>query len=206
MKQKQSSGESTDTRISRRSFFGGSFAMLAAARIAKGEQSAQSYLSWKDSRKKARRSSQSKEGSHPPDILIKNGFIATMDHRRTIYRRGSLYIKDGRIASIGSKVNAPSNPGHVIDGEHKLVLPGFVNVHTHVATECFRGVIELFPRTFFIFLIKEFFTDKSLYDLSLLSCAEMIRMGTTCTCDNYQKARIVVQVIANAGMSSFFFS
>jgi cytosine/adenosine deaminase-related metal-dependent hydrolase len=73
------------------------------------------------------------------DILIKDGFIATMDADRTVYREGSVYIDDGRIVGVGKSVDAPQSPEHVVDARHKVVLPGFVNVHSHLQ-QYFRGV------------------------------------------------------------------
>ena len=35
------------------------------------------------------------------EILIKNGFVATMDRQRTVYRRGNVYIQDNRIVEVG---------------------------------------------------------------------------------------------------------
>lgn len=49
------------------------------------------------------------------DILIRNGFIATMDRQRTVYRRGSLYVKDDRIVEVGEAVNVLRSPEYVID-------------------------------------------------------------------------------------------
>jgi cytosine/adenosine deaminase-related metal-dependent hydrolase len=57
------------------------------------------------------------------DILIKNGFIATMDRKKTVYRRGSMYVKNDRIVAVGEAVNAPDNPAYIIDAEDRVVLP-----------------------------------------------------------------------------------
>jgi 5-methylthioadenosine/S-adenosylhomocysteine deaminase len=76
------------------------------------------------------------------DILIKNGFIATIDRERRIYKKGSIYISDGRIESVGDEIDIPRSPEYVLNAEHKVVLPGFVNAHAHLQ-QYFRGVYEL---------------------------------------------------------------
>lgn len=48
---------------------------------------------------------------------------------------GELLIADGKIASIGEKVDAPAG-AEVIDAGGRLVLPGFIDCHTHA---CWAG-------------------------------------------------------------------
>ncbi len=113
------------------------------------------------------------------DVLIKNGFIATMDRQRTVYRRGSLYIKDGRIVEVGPTVSAPPNPKHVIDAEHRVVLPGFVNVHAHLQ-QYFRGVYELVGEFYKVNLpLEGHRRPEDMTHLGLASCAELLYGGCT---------------------------
>jgi len=113
------------------------------------------------------------------DILIKNGFIATMDKQRTVYRRGSLYAQDGKIVAVGTQIDTPRSPEHVIDAEHKVVLPGFVNAHAHLQ-QYFRGVYELIGEFYKVNLPLEGYRrpDDMAY-LGLASCAEFIYGGCT---------------------------
>ena len=41
---------------------------------------------------------------HVGEILIENGFIATMGADRRVYRRGSVYIEDDRLVQVGKTV------------------------------------------------------------------------------------------------------
>jgi 5-methylthioadenosine/S-adenosylhomocysteine deaminase len=66
------------------------------------------------------------------EILIKNGFIVTMDKERKVYPKGR----------IGKNIEKTRSPEYVIDAENKLVMPGFVNIHTHMWQE-FRGIFEV---------------------------------------------------------------
>ena len=136
------------------------------------------------------------------NILIKNGVIIPVDGKHRTIENGYVAIKNGKIDSIG-KMSTIKDKGDyelVIDAEKKAVLPGFVNAHTHLATECFRGIVDIFPEIHFTFVVKNFIDEKQLYDLGLLGCLELIRFGTTTTGDNYQRSRIIAQAISTSGL------
>ena len=65
-------------------------------------------------------------------ILLKNARIITMKGEQII-EKGDLLIEKNRIVAIGSSgsVNSPVN-AHVIDCAGKTVVPGFVDVHSHM--------------------------------------------------------------------------
>lgn len=136
------------------------------------------------------------------DILIRDGIVIPVDGTRRVIENGYVAIEGSKIASLGKNGELAKEKKYdlVIDAKGKAVLPGFVNAHTHLVTECFRGIVDLFPGTYFIFVIKNFFKDQHLYDLALLGCMELIRFGATCTADNYQRARFIVPAIADSGL------
>jgi imidazolonepropionase-like amidohydrolase len=78
----------------------------------------------------------SARAANPPDapavILIRNATILTVSHG-TI-ERGSILIKDGKIAEVGPSVNAPKD-AQVIDAAGQFVMPGIIDCHSHIAAE-----------------------------------------------------------------------
>jgi len=114
------------------------------------------------------------------EILIKNGFIATMDRQRTVYPSGELYIKNDKIVEVGEKVC--SSYGHtckIIDATHKVVLPGFVNTHTHLQ-QYLRGLYELIGDFYKVNLpLESYRQPEDMEYLALASCAELIYGGCT---------------------------
>jgi N-acyl-D-aspartate/D-glutamate deacylase len=70
-------------------------------------------------------------------IVIKNGTI--VDGTGGASRRGDVTIVDGRIASIGDRVDTRVEAGAdaVIDAEGLVVAPGFVDIHTHYDAQAF---------------------------------------------------------------------
>ena len=60
------------------------------------------------------------------DLVIRNGTLA--DGTGGALRDADIAVKDGKIAAIGSVSGAGAEE---IDARHRLVTPGFVDVHTH---------------------------------------------------------------------------
>jgi len=133
------------------------------------------------------------------EILIKNGFIATMDAQENVYRNGSLYVKDGRIVAVGEQVEAPESPEHVIDAEHKVVLPGFVNAHAHLQ-QYFRGVYELVGEFYKVNLpLEGYRLPEDMEYLGLASCAEFIYGGCTTAMVIYTYPDGFARAVSEAG-------
>lgn len=62
-------------------------------------------------------------------ILIQNATIYPISS--TKLEKGSLLIKDGKIAAIKEQIE-PTAEMNVIDGTNKHLLPGFIDAHTHL--------------------------------------------------------------------------
>jgi imidazolonepropionase-like amidohydrolase len=67
-----------------------------------------------------------------PVLLIHNATILTVSHG-TI-EKGDILIKDGKIAAIGTDVNAPAD-AQVIDAKGQFVMPGIIDCHSHIAID-----------------------------------------------------------------------
>lgn len=65
-------------------------------------------------------------------VLVKNATILTVSHG-TI-PNGSILIRDGKIAEVGPKVEAPAGAA-VIDATGLFVMPGIIDTHEHIAAD-----------------------------------------------------------------------
>lgn len=70
------------------------------------------------------------------DLLIKNGTIVTADSTF----KADIAVKDGKIMAIGQNIK-PLKSTEVVDAKGKLVLPGAIDGHTHLAMP-FGGTIS----------------------------------------------------------------
>lgn len=67
-------------------------------------------------------------------LLIQNGRIHTITNG--VIERGSILVKDGKIAAIGTDIAAPAG-ATVIDAAGRFVMPGIIEAHSHL------GISEL---------------------------------------------------------------
>jgi len=66
------------------------------------------------------------------DVVIRGGTILTITHGKI--ENGSIYIHNGKIAAVGTTVDAPANAA-VIDATGKWVMPGLIDSHSHIALD-----------------------------------------------------------------------
>ena len=81
------------------------------------------------------------------DKLVVGGTVLTMEPDTEPIKNGAVAIADGRIAAVGPAEEllemAPS--GDVLNAGNCLVLPGFVNTHSHLAMTLLRGIADDLP-------------------------------------------------------------
>src|ERR1700722_13355724 len=68
----------------------------------------------------------------PPVILSQNATTLTVSHG-TI-EHGSILIKDGKIAEVGTSIKAPKD-AQVFDAAGQFVIPGIIDCHSHIAVD-----------------------------------------------------------------------
>jgi len=122
------------------------------------------------------------------DICISNASVLTMCSEPEYLDSAYIHIKDGEIIYIGNK---PPNyiAKKTIDATNCLVIPGFVNSHTHVSMSLFRGLADDLPLMTwlndYIFPVERNMDSEFVYVGALVGIAEMLLSGTTTFCDMY---------------------
>lgn len=122
------------------------------------------------------------------NILIKNTSIVTMDGENKILKNSSIGIEENIIKYIG-EIPEEFKADKVIDGKNKLVMPGLINAHTHLAMSLLRNYADDLPLWDWlskkVWPIEDKFTGEDVYWGSMLSIIEMIKSGVTCFSDMY---------------------
>jgi 5-methylthioadenosine/S-adenosylhomocysteine deaminase len=141
------------------------------------------------------------------DLIITGGTVVTMDGARTIYDDGAVVVKGGAIVAVGPRAEIESKyrASQTIDASGKLVLPGFINGHTHVPMTLFRGIHD--DVTLNDWLYKYIFpaeaknvNEEFVRWGTRLAAAEQIRSGVTTFADMYYFEDAVAEETKAAGM------
>lgn len=84
-----------------------------------------------------------KPSSHA-DLIIKNGFLITLDPSRPLVEHGAIAVLGGRIAEIGDEraISAAWRAPRVIDARGGAVHPGLIDAHNHVVHATCRGLFD----------------------------------------------------------------
>ena len=119
-------------------------------------------------------------------MLFRN--IDLLDEQFQLKRGQYVGVKDGVIDYIGE--TAPQEDyGEVYDGRHRLLLPGFYNVHSHAPMTLLRGYAENLPLQRWlnerVFPFEDKLSDESAYYGTQLAIAEMLASGTVSFSDMY---------------------
>ncbi len=120
-------------------------------------------------------------------MLIKNGNVIIFQNDDVKVKKLDIRIRDNIIDKISENINEENEK--VIDASNKVVMPGLINTHAHIAMSIFRGTFEgcnlytwLNEK---IWPIEAKLTKEDVYNASMLSILEMISTGTTCVNDHY---------------------
>jgi 5-methylthioadenosine/S-adenosylhomocysteine deaminase len=141
------------------------------------------------------------------DLLITGGTVLTMDSARLILEDGSVAVKGDVIVAVGprAEIEAKYAASTQIDAHGKLVLPGFINGHTHVPMTLFRGlkddvVLDDWLRKYIFPAEAKNVTEDFVRWGARLAAAEMIRGGITTFADMYYFEDAVAEETKAAGM------
>lgn len=126
------------------------------------------------------------------DQVIHAKWIITCEGKNQVLENHALVIKGGNIHAILPSKEAnethPTIPHHQYSSH--AIMPGFINSHTHIAMNVFRGLaddLELMDwlHNYIWPAEGKWVSHDLVYDASLLAIAEMLRSGTTCFNDMY---------------------
>lgn len=117
-------------------------------------------------------------------ILLKNGFIVSMNKKEQVFTQGSVLIEDDKIKAVGDiEKSLITSDAEIIDVKGKIVMPGLINTHVHTSQQLGRGLGDdvnlltwLHQR---IFPYESNLTEEDSYVSTLLCCFEQIRSGVT---------------------------
>ena len=139
-------------------------------------------------------------------ILIRDATVITMNAAATIHAPGAVLVEDTRIAAVGpsDEVACHAPPGcEVIEGNGRLVLPGFVSAHNHLGYTVFRGRAEDLghsPAHRLYFPMSMVMCRDEREALGSLAIAELLRGGVTTVLEMEEDADVLAPFIERSGI------
>lgn len=150
--------------------------------------------------------------SEPKSTLYTHATILTLNPNREVILDGYLLITGSRIASIGktSSITPSTLPPNTntISLASRIVLPGLVNTHSHLAQSILRGLAEDLPLHSWlcdaIWPLEASYDKDDGYVAARLTIAEMLKSGTTCFLESMLTHRSgfenVVKAVGESGI------
>jgi len=141
------------------------------------------------------------------DTLVAGGTVVTMNAERRIIEDGAVAVMGDTIVAIGPRANIEAKyaAAQTINAGGKLVLPGFINGHTHVPMTLLRGLhddvtLDEWLRKYIFPAEAKNVTEEFVRWGTRLAAAEQIRGGVTTFADMYYFEDAVAEETKAAGM------
>ena len=133
-------------------------------------------------------------------ILIKNVLILNPEN---IYDKPQdILIRNDLISEISDEINEKADK--TIDATGKILLPGFVNTHTHLSMTLFRGLADDLALDEWlndnIWPMEANLNGDYCYMGALLGAVELIKSGTTTFSDMYFYMEDVAKAVSESGL------
>lgn len=143
----------------------------------------------------------------PCDLVVVAGSALPMDAAFSVRGATAVAVRGGEIVAVGdpAAVDAAWAPKARIERKDGVLLPGFVNTHTHAAMNLLRGLSNDQP---LMEWLRKYIFPAEAKNVSPefvkagtdLACLEMIRSGTTTFADMYYYESDVAASVDRAGL------
>jgi 5-methylthioadenosine/S-adenosylhomocysteine deaminase len=140
------------------------------------------------------------------DLAVKARWVMPMESPGRLLEHHTVLVRGGRIAGvIPTERLAEVGAAEVLDRSEHVLMPGFVNAHTHAAMSLLRGAagplaLDTWLRKVIWPLESKLVDEQFVADGTELAIAEMLLGGVTCFADMYYHPEVAARVSARSGM------
>lgn len=136
--------------------------------------------------------------------LIKNcNLISVSDQKEKYIENIDILINDNIIEKVEKDIKQEEDY-KIINAKGKIVMPGLINTHTHIAMSIFRDTLDGYGLQEWlndkIWPMEDKLTAEDIYYSSYLSCIEMIKSGTTTFNDQYFETDATIKAVLETGL------
>ena len=138
-------------------------------------------------------------------ILIYDCTAVLMDEAGTVLPNAYVAVEGSKILSVGTQ-RPQGTFDQEIDGRGQVLMPGFVNAHSHVPMTAMRGYgdghdLQDWLQNY-IFPVEAKWDARAIRACTDLGLAEMIASGVTTLADMYMYTGTIAQAAADAGVNA----
>ncbi len=138
-------------------------------------------------------------------VLFSNVTAVLMDDGHTVLTDAYVQVEEGKIAYVGRE-RPQGFTGKQVSGGGRVLMPGFVNAHSHIPMTLMRGYggghdLQDWLHNY-IFPAEAKWDERSIRAATQLGAAEMIAAGITCTADMYMGCDAIIDELIQAGLSA----
>ncbi|MBN2095442.1 MAG: amidohydrolase [Candidatus Aenigmarchaeota archaeon] len=140
-------------------------------------------------------------------MLLKNcSAVLTQDERRTVLKGADILIRDSRIEKVSKNIDSSESECEKIDCRGKIVMPSFVNAHTHLPMVLLRGYrddLTLNEWLSEVWKAEAKMKEEDYYAGAKFGLLEMIRSGTSAYLDMYFGSEQILKASEKAGLRGY---
>jgi 5-methylthioadenosine/S-adenosylhomocysteine deaminase len=74
-------------------------------------------------------------------ILLKGGVVLTLDRQVGDFAQADVLVENGKISAVRPDIAVPAEAAAVIDAANHILIPGFVDTHSHSYQGILRGIM-----------------------------------------------------------------
>ena len=142
----------------------------------------------------------------PSRLIIRNALVVTLDAEDRVFESGDVLVEDGAIVAVGDVDDAAAQAcDRIIEGAGRLLVPGFVNAHTHSPNNVAQGTADGLSHPAYMWLNQAYTanrTSREHYVSAMLGCIQMLLTGTTAALDHFPGQTVTPEDV-DAVMSAY---
>jgi len=120
-------------------------------------------------------------------VLLRGGYVLSMDPSVGDLPSGDVLIEDGRIAAVAPSIEVDGGDVEIIDATGRIVLPGFVDTHRHTWQAPWRNIASDWSLFHYLWGmhtgLSKYYRPEDTYNGNLLGTAEALDSGITTLLD-----------------------
>ena len=148
------------------------------------------------------------EDGADPLTCLRGGSIFAFNAEKTVFEDGEIWLEGPDILSVGPRgaFTPPHDRVTYVDIPGRMILPGFINAHTHSYSALLKGSVESEPLDIYMLAViaaGAAMTPREIYVSAQLDALAMLHTGVTSTIDHYSERPALSADGLNAVCSAF---